>query len=177
MGAKAEFLCVALSALAGAAPLNAALREAFSASDASTALTRLRRLRDVSTSHATALALEPCGIHIRTRERADAVRDALDDACAALDARTSSPAAIAATYMALNQLFASRPPPRGLATAERHELALQMDLALDAQLRARPDATHGARVGQPPEWQPSKLDGEALEVARSVCAAALPVEA
>lgn len=107
---------VPLYAAEAAAPLNEALRVVFGedgadagadgATDVTKVLWRLEERRRTAAAHAVALANEPCGIHIRTRERAGAVVSALDAASAALNA--TSPAVLAAILAELRAVRARR---------------------------------------------------------------------
>ena len=95
--------------------------------------------------HADALAVEPCGIHIRTRERADAVRDALDAAYAALKPTSGRhAAALAVTFVALRMASRRVRLAAGEGTnnedgaemrRRQHALTLEVDLVLDARMR------------------------------------------
>mmetsp|Transcript_23516 Transcript_23516/g.63017 ORF Transcript_23516/g.63017 Transcript_23516/m.63017 type:complete len:366 (+) Transcript_23516:37-1134(+) len=89
-------------------PLDAALRDAFgpSASGMTDVRRRLERQRSIAAEHALALANEPCGIHIGTRERADTVRDVLTEASNNLE--HSCPEALAATSAVLRLLHRQR---------------------------------------------------------------------
>ena len=151
---------VPLYAAETAAPLNEALQAVFSEPSISAVVEKLDRYASRADEHATALANEPCGIHIRTRERADATRDALQSANEAMT--QNCPAALASTFLAL-RLAASR--PRDQRTAES---ALDMDIALDEQMRKRGDAKAKAKA-----WEPPRLSGITEEIAKEVCEGAL----
>ena len=102
---------VPLYAAEKAAPLYGALFAAFGPDVGclSQLIDRLDAQRKIATEHATRLANEPCGIHIRTRERADAVRDALDAAGDALS--VSCPTALEATFAAMRAAAEGQPLP------------------------------------------------------------------
>jgi len=84
-----------------AAPLNAALHRSFSSSTVAAMRARLNGECAIAEQHAVALAREPCGIHIRTQERAQAVAAALFSASAALNQGCVSPEALCTTMTAL----------------------------------------------------------------------------
>ena len=82
----APLYLVPLYASERGAPLNKAIAHVFGAKSDELPLRllleRLRTSQQAAAQHAAALAIEPCGIHIRTRERVEATRDALAAACA-----------------------------------------------------------------------------------------------
>ena len=87
------------------------------------------------------------GIHIRTREPADAVRDCLSAASTALDPTCSSPVAVATIFAVLaeqRQRQQSQEDEDTRVPTERRRQrvsrALEMDLVLDQALRKRRDA-------------------------------------
>lgn len=99
---------VPLYAAEKAAPLHGALYAAFGPHVKSVAelVERLDAQRRIARDHAAQLANEPCGIHIRTRERADAVRDALDAAGSSLS--TSCPSVLEETFAAFRTAIEER---------------------------------------------------------------------
>ena len=130
-----------------AAPLNDALLYCFGhdVSSPRHASERVYARLQAAADHADALAVEPCGIHIRTRERADAVRDALDAAYAALKPTSGRhAAALAVTFVALRMASRRVRLAAGEGTnnedgaemrRRQHALTLEVDLVLDARMR------------------------------------------
>ena len=127
---------------------------------------------EIAAAHADALAAEPCGIHIRTRERADAVRDALRDALRGLTPRTHGHAVgLTATREALLAAIERRPSrPARAATSVRelHAQDLELDLVLDALLREQ-EGEAGRLLGEAVAAQGEAMaaQGEALRAIAS----------
>ena len=161
---------VPLYASERAAPLNAALHNIFGEanSEIHTILTRLERQHVIAADHAEALARDPCGIHVRTQERAMAVRDALQAASDAL--RSQPPSALMAIYQTLQA--ARQRHGTAAATAPSPISAASELIADSAAGSAAPVAPAGAglasRTSKPAssaEWDsPSRLHEFDLEL-------------
>lgn len=111
---------VPLFAAEAAAPLNAALLRAFGSTEAQLPVRAvLTRERDIAVEHAAALAEEPCGIHIRTQERAQTVADVLAAACAAFErgCTSANPEALTTTRVAMELARRRRSSARSAAAA------------------------------------------------------------
>mmetsp|Transcript_44071 Transcript_44071/g.115828 ORF Transcript_44071/g.115828 Transcript_44071/m.115828 type:complete len:386 (+) Transcript_44071:33-1190(+) len=166
---------VPLYASEQAAPLYAALQKSFGDAVGSVEAMRLclERQRMIATSHAAALATEPCGIHIRTQERALAVASALESASAALNPQCSCPEALATTYAALR--VARSKPAETPAAILKQDLAL--DLALDSRLHARADSGVQQQLLPPELAEECIAFGKALEpsVAAEITTRSIPM--
>eukprot|EP00966_Prymnesium_polylepis_P240577 5563604-Prymnesium_polylepis.1 len=147
---------------------------------------RLERQRSIAAEHALALANEPCGIHIGTRERADTVRDVLTEASNNLE--HSCPEALAATSAVLRLLhrqrrdmqytdfdrldqvlnaglLAGQPEPASEGEAHGHAVAdaVAAELAALVGARADVDEKRFGRAGRSTSVSPVALRSSTLD--------------